>query len=69
MHRVPVPSDPSKASLVRRSITYFANADDDVLLRKMEYANDDPEKVTNDSATEYITSKEYLMRRFKNSYY
>lgn len=68
VHRVTIPTDPTRASLTRRSITYFANADDNVLLSKLKYVGDNSGEVEKDSSTEYITSREYFVRRFNKSY-
>nr|XP_039256704.1 2-oxoglutarate-dependent dioxygenase ecdK-like isoform X1 [Styela clava] len=66
MHRVIVPDDKEKRLQSRRSIAFFFQIDNDVLLDKLEF--EDGSIATTDGWTA-MSSEQFIAKRFKETYY
>ena len=58
------PSDPEKRGLVRRSVAYFGQANDQELLRKLEFEEGEDDGAEEEVFTS-ITVAQYMKKRFE----
>lgn len=67
-HRVRPTRDPEKRGLVRRSVVYFGQANDDELLKQLEF-EDGQDDHTDEPMLEPMTAAQFVAKRFEEVFY